>query len=82
MPVTRRRLLQAMVATGLLRGWPAFSAEALTFTVGSIPAPQHIQRVISADVARSFEADMMRFASLFWHAPLSEAQFNRIVNAQ
>ncbi|MCW2486694.1 ABC transporter substrate-binding protein [Candidatus Symbiopectobacterium sp. NZEC127] len=48
MPVTRRRLLQAMAAAGLLRGWPAFSAEALTFTVGSLPAPQHIQRVISA----------------------------------
>lgn len=37
---------------------------------------------LDKEVARSFEADMMRFATLFWHAPLSETQFNRIVNAQ
>lgn len=59
MPVTRRRLLQAMAAAGLLRGWPAFSAEALTFAVGSLPAPQNIHRVISAGVP----ADLLLMAA-------------------
>lgn len=59
MPVTRRRLLQAMAAAGLLRGWPAFSADSLTFAVGSLLAPQNIHRVISAGVP----ADLLLMAA-------------------
>jgi iron complex transport system substrate-binding protein len=59
MPVTRRRLIQGVATAALVRGMPAFAAEPVTFSVGGIPAPHEICRVMGA----GGPADMLLLAA-------------------
>ncbi|UTJ45674.1 ABC transporter substrate-binding protein [Atlantibacter subterranea] len=48
MPFTRRRLLQALLASSFFPSLPARASAPLTYTVGNLPTASNIQRIVSA----------------------------------
>lgn len=77
MPLTRRTFLQALLSTSLFPGLPAFASSPLTFSVGNVPAPSTIARIVSAGAPADLlllaaaPEKLVGFSSFdFSHAPI------------